>query len=46
MKDSEEKFGSVFAHSPDGIVILQLLDGCIYDINDAFIEASAGVCTS
>ena len=40
LKDSEEKFGSVFAHSPDGIVILRLLDGSIYDINDAFIEAS------
>ena len=40
LKDSEEKFGSVFAHSPDGIVMLRLLDGSIYDINDAFIKAS------
>ena len=40
LKDSEEKFGSVFAYSPDGIVILRQKDATIYDINQAFLDTS------
>lgn len=40
LQESQEKFGKVFSHSPDGIVIIRQDDMTICDINDAFIEAS------
>ena len=40
LKESERKFAQVFAQSPDGIVIISLADGTIYDANDAFVRSS------
>ena len=40
LKESEEKFARIFAGSPDGIVIISLVDNRIIDINDAFVGAS------
>ena len=40
LKESEEKFARIFAGSPDGIVIISLVDNRIIDINDAFVVAS------
>ncbi|HEY6599382.1 MAG TPA: PAS domain S-box protein, partial [Pseudomonadales bacterium] len=40
LKESEEKFARIFAGSPDGIVIISLIDNRILDINDAFVVAS------
>jgi diguanylate cyclase (GGDEF)-like protein/PAS domain S-box-containing protein len=40
LQESEDKFARIFAGSPDGIVIIRLEDGCIVDINEAFLTAS------
>jgi len=40
LKESEEKFARIFTSSPDGIVIISMLDGSILDINEAFLTAS------
>ena len=40
LKESEEKFARIFTGSPDGIVIISLVDNRIVDINDAFVVAS------
>jgi diguanylate cyclase (GGDEF)-like protein/PAS domain S-box-containing protein len=39
-RESEEKFSRIFSESPDGIIILRQNDLTIYDVNDAFINAS------
>ncbi len=38
LKESEEKFARIFTGSPDGIVIISLVDNRIVDINDAFVS--------
>ncbi|MEM9316703.1 MAG: PAS domain S-box protein, partial [Pseudomonadota bacterium] len=38
--ESEEKFLRTFEHSPDGIAIIRLRDGLIYDVNPALVVAS------
>ncbi|MDA1075018.1 MAG: EAL domain-containing protein [Proteobacteria bacterium] len=37
---SEDKFSKIFAHSPDGIVILRQSDGTVMEINETFVAAS------
>ncbi len=40
LKESEDKFATVFSRSPDGIVIIRQSDMTICDINDVCIAAS------
>ena len=38
LRQSEEKFASVFAQCPDILVIARLSDGCFLEANQAFVE--------
>ncbi len=38
LRQSEEKFASVFAQCPDILVIARLSDGCLLEANQAFVE--------
>jgi diguanylate cyclase (GGDEF)-like protein/PAS domain S-box-containing protein len=40
LKESQDKFATVFSRSPDGIVIIRQKDLTIYDINDVFSKGS------
>lgn len=43
LRVSEQKFAAAFRSSPDAIIISQSSDGCIVDVNDAFVRLS-GYC--
>ncbi|MDY0938290.1 EAL domain-containing protein [Pseudomonas viridiflava] len=40
LRQSEDRFASVFAHCPDIMVIASLIDGQILEANNAFVEQS------